>query len=200
MDSNSARPSLSSPYHVETPSLSTTIRVRDRVGPTHARAGHPRVETTRRNVRALLLTPDTTLAHLLPSVRKEIKIRPGFTPQEDVSRFRGTRQQAMDATALPKGHILGWVAPSSDAQAKAKAKGTSAPPPNKNARKRANQRARKTAEKSEAVKDSWEDEEDAENTSKTDDAAKEGTHSEVASGPSRDEAEITDTFSKLTVE
>ncbi|KAI9574596.1 hypothetical protein HD554DRAFT_1990029, partial [Boletus coccyginus] len=94
------------------------------------------------------------------TVRKEIKIRPGFTPQEDVSRFRGTRQQAMDATALPKGHILGWVAPSSDAQPKAKAKGISAPPPNKNARKRANQRARKAVEKSEAVKDSWEDEED----------------------------------------
>ncbi|KAG1820259.1 uncharacterized protein BJ212DRAFT_1245840, partial [Suillus subaureus] len=42
------------------------------------------------------------------TVRKQLKIRPGFTPQEDVSRFRGSRQQAMDATALPKGHILGW--------------------------------------------------------------------------------------------
>jgi len=199
MDSNSARPSLSSGYHVETSSLSTAICVRDRSGPALARAGHPRVETTRRIVRALLLTPDTTsLAHLVPSVRKQIKIRPGFTPQEDVSRFRGTRQQAMDATALPKGHILGWVAPSSDAQPKAK--GASAPPPNKNARKRANQRAKKAAEKSEAVKDSWEDEEDAESgaTCKTDDGAKEG--SEVASEPSRDEAEITDKFTKLTVE
>ncbi|KZV75448.1 hypothetical protein PENSPDRAFT_600146, partial [Peniophora sp. CONT] len=26
------------------------------------------------------------------SVRKERKIRPGFTPQEDVQRFRGTKQ------------------------------------------------------------------------------------------------------------
>ncbi|EEB93431.1 hypothetical protein MPER_07908 [Moniliophthora perniciosa FA553] len=29
------------------------------------------------------------------SVRKEIRIRPGFTPQEDVKRFRGTRQTQM---------------------------------------------------------------------------------------------------------
>lgn len=32
---------------------------------------------------------------LIPiSVRKQIKIRPGFTPQEDVRRFRGTDQVA----------------------------------------------------------------------------------------------------------
>ncbi|KAI0700701.1 hypothetical protein BC835DRAFT_1211761, partial [Cytidiella melzeri] len=45
------------------------------------------------------------------TVRREIKIRPGFTPQEDVSRFRGTRQKQMDTTALPKGHIIGWAPP-----------------------------------------------------------------------------------------
>ncbi|KAF8558903.1 hypothetical protein OG21DRAFT_1432675 [Imleria badia] len=126
------------------------------------------------------------------SMRKQLKIRPGFTPQEDVSRFRGSRQQAMDSTALPKGHILGWVAPSSETQQKAK--GASTPPPNKNAKKRANQRAKKTAEKSEGVKDNWEDEEDAENsatTSKTvsTEAAKEDTG----------EAEVMDKLSKLTV-
>lgn len=32
----------------------------------------------------------------MDSVRKELKIRPGFTPQEDVGRFRGSRQQASD--------------------------------------------------------------------------------------------------------
>lgn len=31
-------------------------------------------------------------------MRKELKIRPGFTPQEDVGRFRGSRQQASDAS------------------------------------------------------------------------------------------------------
>ncbi|PVG03486.1 hypothetical protein CPB86DRAFT_779200 [Serendipita vermifera] len=52
------------------------------------------------------------------SVRKELKIRPGFTPQEDQTRFRGSRQQAAEKNTLPKGHILGWVAPSSEAKAK----------------------------------------------------------------------------------
>lgn len=46
-------------------------------------------------------------------VRKEKKIKPGYTPPEDVSRFRGTRQAQMDSTALPKGQILGWLPPSS---------------------------------------------------------------------------------------
>lgn len=157
---------------------------------------------------------------MLLSVRKEIKIRPGFTPQEDISRFRGTRQQAMDATVLPKGHILGWVAPSSESQQKAK--GASAPPPNKNAKKRANQRAKKAAEKSAAVKDSWEDEEDAggngsgaeaattktptpETEDRSSGAAKEGTHSTdklngtATPEPTQGEDEVTDKLSKLKV-
>ncbi|KAG1755774.1 hypothetical protein EDB19DRAFT_1956635 [Suillus lakei] len=93
------------------------------------------------------------------TVRKQLKIRPGFTPQEDVSRFRGSRQQAMDATALPKGHILGWVAPSAATPPKGK---TATPPPNKNAKKRANARAKKSAEKAAVIKDNWDDEEDGE--------------------------------------
>lgn len=124
----------------------------------------------------------------------------------------------MDATTLPKGHILGWVAPSSESQQKAK--GASAPPPNKNAKKRANQRARKVAAKSEAVKDSWEDEEDGESsgtgaqatTTRTpapntdggsSGATKEGTHEPngaTASEPTQGEDEVTDKLSKLKVE
>jgi len=46
------------------------------------------------------------------SVRKEIKIKPGFTPQEDVGKFQSARQKEKDARALPKGHIVGWVPPS----------------------------------------------------------------------------------------
>lgn len=99
-------------------------------------------------------------------MRKQLKIRPGFTPQEDVSRFRGTRQQAMDATAIPKGHILGWVAPSATTQPKGNS-ATATPPPNKNAKKRANARAKKAAEKATAVKDSWEDEEEEEGEGET---------------------------------
>jgi len=49
-----------------------------------------------------------------PRVRKELKIRPGFTPQEDAVRFRGTRQQTAEQNVLPRGHIPGWVAPSSE--------------------------------------------------------------------------------------
>ncbi|GFZ49336.1 hypothetical protein JCM24511_07456 [Saitozyma sp. JCM 24511] len=52
-----------------------------------------------------------TLERVVPSskrsdgtVRKELKIRPGFTPQEDVGRFRTTRQQASD---MAKGVIPG---------------------------------------------------------------------------------------------
>ncbi|KZT12998.1 uncharacterized protein LAESUDRAFT_606383, partial [Laetiporus sulphureus 93-53] len=47
------------------------------------------------------------------SIRKEKKVRPGYTPQEDVRRFRGTRQAQMDVNTLPKGHIIGWAPPPS---------------------------------------------------------------------------------------
>ncbi|KIM29510.1 hypothetical protein M408DRAFT_328764 [Serendipita vermifera MAFF 305830] len=52
------------------------------------------------------------------TVRKELKIRPGFTPQEDAVRFRGSRQQNAEQNTLPKGHIVGWVPPSSESKAK----------------------------------------------------------------------------------
>jgi partner of Y14 and mago len=52
------------------------------------------------------------------SVRKELKIRPGFTPQEDLTRFRGSRQQDAEKAALPKGHIIGWIPPSSATKVK----------------------------------------------------------------------------------
>ena len=52
------------------------------------------------------------------SVRKELKIRPGFTPQEDVGRFKTSRKQTAEMNALPKGHIVGWVPPSSSSQSK----------------------------------------------------------------------------------
>ncbi|WVF72630.1 hypothetical protein IAT40_007448 [Kwoniella sp. CBS 6097] len=41
------------------------------------------------------------------SVRKEQRVRPGFTPQEDVGRFRSARQQASDATSASKPVIPG---------------------------------------------------------------------------------------------
>jgi len=55
------------------------------------------------------------------SVRKELKIRPGYTPQEDVGRFKTSRKQIAEMNALPKGHIVGWVPPSSSSQSKSQA-------------------------------------------------------------------------------
>ncbi|OCH93609.1 hypothetical protein OBBRIDRAFT_790133 [Obba rivulosa] len=91
------------------------------------------------------------------SIRKERKIRPGFTPQEDVRRFRGTRQQQMDATALPKGHILGWAPPPA-APVLPASKASMSKAQKKN-EKRKEKRKEKRDEETK-VKDSWEDEDE----------------------------------------
>jgi partner of Y14 and mago protein len=98
----------------------------------------------------------------LSSVRKQLKVRPGFTPQEDVKRFRGTRQTQMDANALPKGHILGWIAPSSASQP--------TKPASKTAKKNAKRKEKKEEKKANApaeepVRDNWEDDDEDEPTS-----------------------------------
>ncbi|KAG6872793.1 hypothetical protein C0995_006522 [Termitomyces sp. Mi166 len=86
------------------------------------------------------------------TIRKQIKIRPGFTPQEDVRRFRGTRQAQMDANALPKGHIIGWVPPLQPAASDAK-------PMSKAAKKNAKRREAKKEAKREEVPENWDDDE-----------------------------------------
>jgi len=93
--------------------------------------------------------PSSFLAHLvhLRSVRKQIKIRPGYTPQEDVSRFRGTKQKQMDVNTLPKGHIMGWAPPTLSKRAK------------KNAKKKAKGEEDKQA-KGEDVPENWDDDGD----------------------------------------
>ncbi|KAH7879723.1 uncharacterized protein C8R40DRAFT_1022937, partial [Lentinula edodes] len=89
------------------------------------------------------------------SVRKQLKIRPGFTPQEDVRRFRGTKQTQADSNALPKGHIIGWIPPSSK-------EADSSKPLSKSAKKNAKRREKKVSDKKadEPVKDNWEDDDD----------------------------------------
>jgi len=97
------------------------------------------------------------------SLRKELKIRQGFTPQEDVSRFRSTKQQQMEANALPKGHILGWIAPSGAGKKStpgASSDGTGKPL-TKAQLKNAKRREKKREEKEE-VKENWDDEEEDE--------------------------------------
>ncbi|KIP12807.1 hypothetical protein PHLGIDRAFT_27183 [Phlebiopsis gigantea 11061_1 CR5-6] len=96
--------------------------------------------------------PDGTL-------RKEIKIRPGFTPQEDVSRFRGSRQQQMDRTSLPKGHIIGWAPPSAASPAVTKPASKSA---KKNAKRKEKRDEKRNEEVATKIKDSWEDEDEDE--------------------------------------
>ncbi|EPT03570.1 hypothetical protein FOMPIDRAFT_1141690 [Fomitopsis schrenkii] len=136
------------------------------------------------------IVPDTTVAgiavdprtleRVIPesrrpdgSVRKQIKIRPGFTPQEDVRRFRGTRQQQAEATALPKGHIIGWAPPPTSTAPKPGAAASAAA--QSKAAKKNEKRKEKRKEKrdTEKVKDSWEDED--EEVSGT--GAQDGSHS-----------------------
>lgn len=101
------------------------------------------------------------------SVRKELKIRPGFTPQEDVGRFKGSRQKAAESNALPKGHIIGWVAPSSSqkpAETKPKVSTVDAngQPLSKAALKNAKRKAKRDAERANAPIPSAFDDEDEE--------------------------------------
>ncbi|TFY69906.1 hypothetical protein EVJ58_g145 [Rhodofomes roseus] len=122
------------------------------------------------------IVPDTTVAgiavdprtldRVIPesrrpdgSVRKQIKIRPGFTPQEDVRRFRGSRQQQLDTHALPKGHIIGWTPPPTSSAPKPGAAPSTA---QSKAAKKNEKRKEKRKEKreTEPVKDSWEDEDE----------------------------------------
>ncbi|KAH7100644.1 hypothetical protein BKA62DRAFT_706067 [Auriculariales sp. MPI-PUGE-AT-0066] len=49
--------------------------------------------------------------HSQCSVRKEIRIRPGFTPVEDVAVFRSQRQQQAAGGAQSKGQVPGWTPP-----------------------------------------------------------------------------------------
>jgi len=95
------------------------------------------------------------------TVRKQIKIRPGFTPQEDVRRFRGTKQAQMDSNTLPKGHIIGWTPPPSATKpGAASPSGSGTAPLSKNAKKRQKQREKKA--EALVVKDNWDDDDEEE--------------------------------------
>ncbi|KAH9050089.1 hypothetical protein EDB84DRAFT_728520 [Lactarius hengduanensis] len=87
------------------------------------------------------------------SVRKERKVRPGFTPQEDVARFRSVRQQAVDARALPKGHIPGWSPPGAPTPEKKEAH-------SKSAKKNEKRKEKRKEKLQETVRESWESEDD----------------------------------------
>ncbi|KAJ8502442.1 hypothetical protein ONZ45_g11756 [Pleurotus djamor] len=156
------------------------------------------------------------------TVRKQLKIRPGFTPQEDVRRFRGTRQAQMDAMALPKGHIVGWAPPSNTAsksggsanafpalgQSTASSSASSTKPLSKAAKKNAKRKEKRGEQKAapEPVKDNWDDEDEDAGDAKTpavnppDATAAPLTTRETDSAPvESDSTELESKFSKLEV-
>ncbi|KAF5331689.1 hypothetical protein D9611_007742 [Ephemerocybe angulata] len=117
------------------------------------------------------------------TVRKQLKIRPGFTPQEDVQRFRGKKQTQMDVNALPKGHIIGWVPPSSAS--------ASTKPLSKAAKKNA-KRKEKRAQEKEEVPDNWDDDDEEDKAAAPAEAVKAD-----AKSPAEDEASTKDVTDKL---
>ncbi|KAJ3572459.1 hypothetical protein NP233_g3061 [Leucocoprinus birnbaumii] len=131
-----------------------------------------------------IIVDPQTLERVIPesrradgSVRKQLKVRPGFTPQEDVKRFRGTRQAQMDANALPKGHIIGWIAPSSASQP--------AKPLSKSAKKNAKRKEKREEKKANAttdepVRDNWEDEDEDEDEVEEESAVPKASQSEAS--------------------
>ncbi|KAL9712642.1 hypothetical protein Ac2012v2_003879 [Leucoagaricus gongylophorus] len=108
-----------------------------------------------------IITDPHTLQRVIPesrradgSVRKQHKVRPGYVPQEDAKLFRGSKQLQMEANALPKGHIVGWVAPSSQSKSLSKSA-------KKNAKRKEKKEEKKVnASYDDPVRDNWEDEDE----------------------------------------
>ncbi|CAA7259695.1 unnamed protein product [Cyclocybe aegerita] len=124
------------------------------------------------------------------TVRKQIKIRPGFTPQEDVRRFRGTKQAQMDHNALPKGHIVGWAPPPTSTAA---SNANAGKPMSKSAKKNAKRKEKREKEKAE-VPDNWED--DDEDAAPSPAPAKEdsGSATKASSTPTSDKTKDASTI------
>ncbi|KAL1741268.1 hypothetical protein HDZ31DRAFT_45818 [Schizophyllum fasciatum] len=114
------------------------------------------------------------------SVRKEIKIRPGYTPQEDVKRFRGTRQAQMDSNQLPKGHIIGWAPPASAAAKKPGAASSASAPLSKSAKKNAKRKEKRAEEHALKIKDNWDDDDEDEEDGKGAESGKQVKASDAA--------------------
>lgn len=174
--------------HVQTSSVPRDYAIRHRRRSKNPRTRHPRIETHRWVVR-LFIRSSFTRRDLLISdatrfrrTRKEIKIRPGFTPQEDVKKFRGTKQQELDARALPQGHIVGWVPPSSATNNTA---GKSTGTMSKSQKKNEKRKEKKKADIAKKIQENWDDDDEdeikpaskpkatKENSNKTDSSADE---------------------------
>ncbi|GJJ07359.1 hypothetical protein Clacol_001561 [Clathrus columnatus] len=111
-----------------------------------------------------IIVDPNTLDRVIPeskradgSVRKEIKIRPGFTPQEDVGRFKTSRQKQIEQNTLPKGHIIGWAPPETTSTS-TRAKSTPSEVGSKSGKKNQKKKDKKEKEKLDLIAASWMDE------------------------------------------
>ena len=104
----------------------------------------------------------------------------------------------MDGNALPKGHILGWVAPSSESKPKPK-EGAS-----KSAKKNEKRKAKREQAKQDIIRASWEsDDDDAGNLPSTPTSKKKDTKEEAKKAtdqPIDDVAEVETKLEKLELE
>jgi len=144
-----------------------------------------------------------TLERVIPAtkrldgtVRKEIKIRPGYTPQEDVSLFRTQRQQQHERTALPKGHVIGWTP--KEAASKPAVPGEASDSPSGKAAKKNAKRAEKRKEKRKEdqaafIKSNWEDASD-------DDKQPSDPPADASTAPDATVDEVTDKLGAVKVE
>ncbi|ORY81786.1 hypothetical protein BCR35DRAFT_303922 [Leucosporidium creatinivorum] len=99
--------------------------------------------------------------------RKELKIRPGYTPEEDIKRYRSTRMAEAEARAAVKGKVPGLTPGASPAQA---AIAGMSKAQKKNAKRKEKRReegeeeeeedGRGKAKEAEDVPDSWDDGDD----------------------------------------
>jgi partner of Y14 and mago protein len=88
-------------------------------------------------------------------LRKEIKIRPGFTPQEDVTKFRSARQSDFESKKLPKGSVVGLIRPEV-AVAQSALKGMSQAQ-KKNAKRKEKRKAENSKAETEETPEQWDD-------------------------------------------
>ncbi|KAN0063899.1 hypothetical protein ACQY0O_003505 [Thecaphora frezii] len=85
------------------------------------------------------------------SIRKERKVKPGFTPAEDVTRFRSSRQLDAERRKLPPGSVVGYSKPSTHLETAKAALSKSA---KKNAKRKEN---RASASAHQETPDAWDD-------------------------------------------
>lgn len=91
------------------------------------------------------------------SLRQQRKVRPGYTPQEDVSLFRGSRQAV---SATQNRHAPGYLPPGAPPPKAAGAGAGGDKPLSKSAAKNAKRRAKKQTDKEQIIKDNWDSDSD----------------------------------------